>query len=86
MKKSEIKPEEGKKPSPKSPKYTEVNSKFIDKWIDEGWEWGQPVSHEVFERAKNNDWFVLLTPTKPVPVSYTHLDVYKRQFHHRPLP
>ncbi|HAS90721.1 MAG TPA: SAM-dependent methyltransferase [Clostridiales bacterium] len=67
MKKSEIKPEEGKKPSPKSPKYTEVNSKFIDKWIDEGWEWGQPVSHEIFERAKNNDWFVLLTPTKPVP-------------------
>ncbi len=48
-------------------KYTEVNSNFIDKWIEEGWEWGQPISHEIYEKAKNNDWFVLLTPTKPVP-------------------
>lgn len=48
-------------------KYTEVNSNFIDKWIEEGWEWGQPITHEIFEKAKDNDWFVLLTPTKPVP-------------------
>jgi SAM-dependent methyltransferase len=48
-------------------KYTEMNSKVIDKWVEEGWEWGKPISHEIFERAKNNDWFVLLTPTKPVP-------------------
>ncbi|NLY77090.1 MAG: class I SAM-dependent methyltransferase [Tissierellia bacterium] len=48
-------------------KYTDINSKCIDKWVEEGWEWGQPISHEVFERAKNNDWYVLLTPTKPVP-------------------
>jgi hypothetical protein len=48
-------------------KYTDINSNVIDKWVDEGWEWGQPISHEVFEKAKNNDWFVLLTPTKPVP-------------------
>lgn len=48
-------------------KYTEVNSSFIDKWIEEGWEWGQPITHEIFEKAKNNEWFVLLTPTKPVP-------------------
>lgn len=48
-------------------KYTEINSKVIDKWVEEGWEWGQPISHEVFEKAKNNNWFVLLTPTKPVP-------------------
>ncbi len=47
-------------------KYTEVNSSFIDKWIEEGWEWGQPITHEIFEKAKNNEWFVLLTPTKPV--------------------
>ena len=26
--------------------YTELNSKTIDRWIDEGWEWGIPVSHE----------------------------------------
>lgn len=49
------------------PKYTEVNSSFIDKWIEEGWEWGQPITHEIFEKAKENEWFVLLTPTKPVP-------------------
>lgn len=48
-------------------KYTEVNSSFIDKWIEEGWEWGQPITHEIFEKTKNNEWFVLLTPTKPVP-------------------
>lgn len=47
--------------------YTEVNSKVFDKWVEEGWEWGQPISHEDFERAKNKDWYVLLTPTKPVP-------------------
>lgn len=48
-------------------KYTEMNSKIIDQWVEEGWEWGQPISHEIFEKAKNNDWHVLLTPTKPVP-------------------
>lgn len=47
--------------------YTEINSKIFDKWVTEGWEWGQPINHNVFEKAKNNDWFVLLTPTKPVP-------------------
>lgn len=47
--------------------YTEINSKVIDKWIEDGWEWGQPISHETFEKAKNNEWSVLLTPTKAVP-------------------
>ncbi|NLK27871.1 MAG: class I SAM-dependent methyltransferase [Clostridiales bacterium] len=48
-------------------KYTEINSKTIDKWVDDGWEWGQPITHEIFEKAKNNDWSVVLTPNKPVP-------------------
>lgn len=47
--------------------YTDVNSDFINKWIKEGWEWGTPISHEIYEKAKKDDWFVLLTPTKPVP-------------------
>ncbi|HHU75196.1 MAG TPA: class I SAM-dependent methyltransferase [Clostridiales bacterium] len=47
--------------------YTKTNSKIIDQWIEEGWEWGQPISHETFEKAKNNDWQVVLTPRKPVP-------------------
>lgn len=48
-------------------KYTEINSKCFDRWVEDGWEWGQPISHEVYEKAKMGDWFVLLTPTKPVP-------------------
>lgn len=48
-------------------KYTEINSKVIDKWVEDGWEWGQAISHELYEKAKNNEWQVLLTPTKPVP-------------------
>lgn len=47
--------------------YVEINSKIFDRWVEEGWEWGQPISHESFEKAKNNDWSMLLTPTKPVP-------------------
>ncbi|MEG1209395.1 MAG: class I SAM-dependent methyltransferase [Oscillospiraceae bacterium] len=51
-------------------KYTDINSQFFDKWIQSGWEWGQPISHEIYEKAKNGDWFVLLTPTKPVPKNW----------------
>lgn len=48
-------------------KYTEINSEVFDRWVEEGWEWGQPISHETFEKAKNGDWSVVLTPTKQVP-------------------
>jgi SAM-dependent methyltransferase len=47
--------------------YTEKNSKAIDMWVDEGWEWGQPVSHETYIKAQNGDWSVVLTPIKPTP-------------------
>lgn len=47
--------------------YTEINSKTIDRWIDGGWEWGVPISHEQFADALNGKWSMLLTPTKPVP-------------------
>ena len=47
--------------------YQEINAKTIDRWVDEGWEWGRPISHEVYEAAKAGRWDVLLTPTKPVP-------------------
>lgn len=50
-----------------SDKYTEINSKTIDQWVEEGWEWGQPISHETFVKAKNGDWSVVLTPTRAVP-------------------
>ena len=47
--------------------YQDINANTIDRWIREGWEWGKPISHECFDRAKNREWDVLLTPTKPVP-------------------
>lgn len=47
--------------------YQDINAETIDRWVREGWEWGKPVSHETFERAKRGEWDVFLTPTKPVP-------------------
>lgn len=47
--------------------YQEINSKTIDRWVDEGWEWGTPIDHGTFEKAENGDWSVMLTPTKAVP-------------------
>ena len=47
--------------------YQDVNAATIDRWIEEGWEWGKPVSHEIYLKALKGDWDVLLTPTKPVP-------------------
>ena len=50
--------------------YQEINSKVIDSWCRDGWEWGTPIDHETFLRAKEGDWNVLLTTTKPVPHSW----------------
>ena len=47
--------------------YTDINAETIDRWIKDGWEWGVPISHEEFLNAKNGEWQVLLTPTRPVP-------------------
>lgn len=47
--------------------YQDINAATIDRWIEEGWEWGMPVSHEVYEAATRGDWDVKLTPTKYVP-------------------
>ncbi len=47
--------------------YQDINAKTIDRWVEEGWEWGKPVSHETFEKAKQGEWDVHLTPTKTVP-------------------
>lgn len=48
-------------------RYTDLNSHIIDRWVDAGWEWGRPISHEMFLQAKEGHWDVVLTPTKPVP-------------------
>ena len=47
--------------------YQDINAKTIDKWVDEGWKWGQPITHEEYIDAQNGKWDILLTPTKPVP-------------------
>ncbi|MBO4213036.1 MAG: class I SAM-dependent methyltransferase [Clostridia bacterium] len=47
--------------------YQDINAATIDRWVDEGWEWGRPVSHEVCEKARRGEWEIFLTPTKPVP-------------------
>ncbi len=48
-------------------KYQEINSRIIDKWCKEDWQWGRPISSEVFKKAKEGIWSVVLTPTVPVP-------------------
>lgn len=50
--------------------YTDINSQTIDQWVKDGWQWGTPISHETFEKAKGGEWNVVLTPTKPVPHSW----------------
>ena len=50
--------------------YQDINAETIDRWVDEGWEWGRPIGHETYARALRGDWDVLLTPTKPVPHSW----------------
>lgn len=47
--------------------YQEINSAVIDSWCRDGWEWGKPISHEVYLNALAGNWGVYLTPTKPVP-------------------
>ena len=47
--------------------YQDINAKTIDSWVEGGWEWGRPISHEIFARAQRGDWDVVLTPLKPVP-------------------
>jgi len=47
--------------------YQDINAQTIDKWIEEGWEWGNPISHDEFENAKGGSWNVKLTPVRFVP-------------------
>lgn len=50
--------------------YQDINASTIDRWIDEGWEWGIPISHEEYEKALAGEWEMLLTPTRYVPHSW----------------
>lgn len=50
--------------------YQDINAKTIDRWVEEGWKWGVPISHEKFEKALEGDWSVVLTPMKKVPAEW----------------
>lgn len=47
--------------------YTEFNAKVISGWVHSGWVWGTEIDHETYEKARNGEWDVLLTPTRKVP-------------------
>ena len=47
--------------------YTRYNAAAVDEWVRGGWEWGRPITHEVYARAQAGDWQVVLTPNIPVP-------------------
>ena len=47
--------------------YQDINAETIDRWVGEGWEWGKPIDHDTYEKAKHGQWDVFLTPTKPAP-------------------
>ena len=32
--------------------YQDINKETIDRWVEEGWEWGKPVSHEIHQCKK----------------------------------
>lgn len=47
--------------------YTDENASTIDRWIEEGWEWGIPVDRKAVRLARRGQWSVNLTPTRKVP-------------------
>ncbi len=45
--------------------YTDINLRRIDRWVEEGWEWGNThTSRNVYD-AKNGKWDVVLTLRSP---------------------
>lgn len=48
-------------------RYTEVNARTVDRWVDGGWVWGTPITAGDCKSVRRGDWDVLLTPRTPVP-------------------
>ena len=40
--------------------YQDLNAAAVDRWVEEGWEWGRPIDHETFLRARQGDWSVFV--------------------------
>lgn len=47
--------------------YTKENAQVINGWVTDGWEWGIPISSEIFAEAKQGRWEMVLTPNRLVP-------------------
>ncbi|WP_125605663.1 class I SAM-dependent methyltransferase [Lapidilactobacillus bayanensis] len=58
--------------------YTALNAETIDHWVEDGWEWGAPITHENFVAAQKGNREMVLTPIKPVPKSW-----FLPDFHHK---
>ncbi len=41
--------------------YQQINAETIDRWVEEGWEWGRPISHEAYLAACS---FLILFPNR----------------------
>ena len=54
----------------KRERYTDINAKAFDQWVENGWEWGIPITHEQFTDAQNGVWHIVMTPTKAVPFEW----------------
>lgn len=48
-------------------KYQDINAEVIDSWVDDGWQWGVPISAESYRQVLKGEWSVYLTPTRAVP-------------------
>ena len=48
----------------------DYNRKAWDEQVKRGNRWTKPVSAEITTRARQGDWEIVLTPTKPVPRSW----------------
>lgn len=48
----------------------QINREGWNRLVAEGDVWTQPVGPEVIGRARDGDWSVVLTPTKPVPADW----------------
>ncbi|EGV06902.1 hypothetical protein HMPREF1042_2467 [Streptococcus constellatus subsp. pharyngis SK1060 = CCUG 46377] len=39
--------------------YQDINKETIDRWVEEGWEWGKPTSHDEYINAKTESGRVI---------------------------
>ena len=50
--------------------YQDLNSKIIDKWNEQNWKAGRPISHETYINALNGIYELDVTPTRKIPHSW----------------